>query len=541
MTRRPIPAFCGSLVLLTLTAAAQRPGRESDRSEALQTIAQKTAGMKKYEGFLDFYWEEGAEKIWVEVADWNQQFLYVTSTPSSVAGRNRGSWGRTRVLEFSREGAKVFLIESDYSYRAESDDPLERRAVAEAYTPSIIAGFSVGAAEADAAQEGRVLIDFTDFLMKDGTRAADRARSAFYWPRPKNFPKNTEIEVTVTTNAAPGADGGRGSSRPGGGRGGRGRSTDSTTVRAHHSFIELPDANYRVRNYDRRAGGMSVSFRDYATPLSEPLQKRYAARHRLVKKDPSAAVSEVTQPLVYHVDPGAPEPIRSALVEGASWWNEAFEAIGFENAFRVEVLPADVDPMDLRYNLILWTHRPNRGWSSGSSVRDPRTGEIIAGRVFLGSQRVRQDFMIGAGLMAPYESEQANTKAIEEMVLARVRQLSAHEVGHTLGFGHNFAASTMGRASVMDYPHPVIKIREDGSFDTSDAYDVGIGDWDKVMIAYAYSQFPAGVDESQALNDILDKAHERGLFFLGAVGSGSSSPHTTQWDNGRMRSSTSNT
>jgi hypothetical protein len=358
-----------------------------------------------------------------------------------------------------------------------------------------------------------VLVDATDFFMRDtrnnGTGNLDRDRSAFYWPRTRNFEKNTEIELTLTFSAGDGA-----------------------TIRLHHSLVELPDNNFQPRSYDPRSGASSVSFTDYASPFTEPIRAQYTVRHRLQKRDPNAAVSEPVEPIVYYVDPGAPEPIRSALVEGASWWNEAFEAIGFTDGFRVEVLPADADPMDLRYNMIFWIHRPNRGWSSGSSVRDPRTGEIISGRVFLGSQRMRQDFLIGSGLTALYENGEAETSEVEAMVLARVRQLAAHEVGHTLGFGHNFVASVAGRESVMDYPHPYVQIGADGSLDLSDAYDVGIGEWDKVGIAFAYSQFPDGTDETRALNAILDEAHARDLYYLGDVGASSASPNTHQWDNG---------
>ncbi|MBM3790698.1 MAG: peptidase, partial [Acidobacteria bacterium] len=288
----------------------------------------------------------------------------------------------------------------------------------------------------------------------------------------------------------------------------------------------------KPRRYDPRSGVQGIEFLDFASPFREPIRKQYSARFRLVKKDPSAPVSEAVEPIVYYVDHAVPEPIRSALVEGASWWDKAFEAIGFRNAMQVRVLPADADPMDLRYNMILWIHRPTRGWSSGSSVRDPRTGEIICGRVYLGSQRIRQDFMIGSGLKALYGGERANTAEVEEMALLRIRQLSAHEVGHTLGFNHNFAASTAGRASVMDYPHPYVRMREDGTLDFSDAYTRGIGEWDKVFVAFAYSHFPDGTDEDAALDRILSAAHSRGHFCLSDVGEGSASPYTHQWDHG---------
>ena len=478
-----------------------------EESDVLPTISKKTEKFKHLPGYFDLYWDAKKEQIWMEVKDWDKEFLYVTSSPANSSGR-RGSWGRTKVQKFSRQGKKVFLTEMKFRYRAESEDELERKAVEDAYYPTITNGFEIAAEE-----DERVLINATAFFMKSSTGSVDKSRSAIYWPRTRNFPKNTEIEVTLTTT------------------GGEDRS--GQTVRRHHSLVELPDLDYQPRRHDERMNMFSTRYMDYASPFTESIEKRLIHRHRLVKKNPDAAVSEPVEPIVYYIDPGAPEPIRSALAEGASWWNEAFEEIGFKDAFRIEELPAEADPMDLRYNMVLWIHRPTRGWSFGSSVTDPRTGEIICGRVFLGSQRIRQDFLIGSGLRAPYRGETADTDTIEKMALARIRQLGVHEVGHTLGFAHNFAASSFGRASVMDYPHPTVRARDDDSLDFSDTYDVGVGEWDKVSVAYAYSHFRDGVDEEQALNEILKAAHDRGMYTNQSISPGSADPNTHQWDNGK--------
>ncbi len=499
--RKEMP-FAILLLFIGSAQAAQQPA-----GAGLPSITEKTAGMQKFEGYFNLYWEEKAEKMWLEIERWKTEFLYVTSIPSSIEGRDRGAWNGGWVVQFERTGSKVFLTRSNYGFRALGDNPVEQRAVAEAYTSAVVFGFRVAAEEGD-----RVLVDATDFFVRDaqnlGLGGLDKNRSAFYWSRTRSFPKNTEVELTLTFNE----------------RGG-------TSIRLHHSMVELPDSRFQPRRYDPRAGVQGIDFLDYATPFSEPIRRSYSCRFRLFKKDPGSPVSDPVQPIVYYVDPTVPEPIQSALVEGASWWNQAFEAIGFRNAFQVKVLPAEADPMDLRYNMILWIHRPTRGWSSGASVRDPRTGEIICGRVYLGSQRIRQDFMIASGLK-PLYGDPADPREAEELALLRIRQLSAHEVGHTLGFNHNYAASVMGRASVMDYPHPYIGIREDGTLDFSDAYTRGIGEWDKVFIAFAYSHFPDGTDENAALNKILDDAHARGMYLLNDVGAGSASPYTHQWDHG---------
>ena len=355
----------------------------------------------------------------------------------------------------------------------------------------------------------------------------DPTRSAFYLANTKNFPKNTEVEVTLTFTT----DGDAGplvrSVTP---------NPQAITVREHVSFVELPPPGFKPRVNDPRSGFFGIQYMDFATPIQDPITKRYIARHRLQKKDPSAATSEAIEPIVYYVDRGAPEPVRSALIEGASWWNQAFEAAGYRNAFRVEVMPAEADPMDVRYNVIQWVHRSTRGWSYGNSLEDPRTGEIIQGRVSLGSLRDRQDLLIAEGLLAPYGKDKSQVgKILEQIVLARLRQLSAHEVGHTLGLQHNFAASISNRASVMDYPAPFVKLGADGLPDISEAYARGIGDWDKVAITYGYQDFPLGTNEKAALDKILSDAFKRGLMYLtdqDARPPGGSTSVAHLWDNG---------
>ncbi|NIR52144.1 DUF5117 domain-containing protein [candidate division KSB1 bacterium] len=493
--------------------------------------------MQKYPGFLDFYWDEQEGKIWLEVDKWDQEILYINSLPAGVGsndiGLDRGQLGRRRIVTFRRFGPKVLMIQPNYSFRAITDNEAERRSVEEAFAKSTLWGFTVAAEE-----DNRVLVDASDFFLRDvhnvvrvlkrrnqGNYQLEPSRSAFYPDATKNFPRNTEVDVTLTfVGESPGNYVRQVVPTP-----------EAITVRQHHSFVQLPDAGYQPRIFDPRAGFFGIRYKDYATPISESLVKRFIARHRLKKKTPEAEVSEPIEPIVYYVDPGAPEPIRSALMEGAQWWNQAFEAIGYKNALQVKILPEDADPLDVRYNVIQWVHRSTRGWSYGSSVIDPRTGEIIKGHVSLGSLRVRQDFLIAEGLLAPYEEGESVPSHMQEMALARLRQLSAHEVGHTLGLAHNFAASVSNRASVMDYPHPLVKITSHGSFDLSDAYDTGIGEWDKVTIAYGYQDFPENTNESQKLDEILSQSIAKGLIFISdqdARPAGGAHPLAHLWDNG---------
>jgi hypothetical protein len=460
---------------------------------------------------------------------------------SNDIGLDRGQLsGPTRIVRFERSGPKVLLVQENLRFRAVSNDADEKRAVHDSFAESVLWGFTAAAEE-----NGHVLVDATDFYLRDahgvtnalkrakqGAYRLDGSRSTIYMANTKNFPLNTEVEATLTfTGDEPGdwvLD----------------VTPDPTaiTVREHHSFVQPPLPGYKPRFYDPRSSFFGIAYMDYATPISEPIVKRFIARHRLDKKDPKAAVSEPVQPIVYYLDRGAPEPIRSALLEGARWWNQAFEAAGYKNAFRVELMPEGADLMDLRYNVIQWVHRATRGWSYGASVIDPRTGEIIKGHVTLGSLRVRQDFLIAEGLLAPYEKDKADASKAQEMALARLRQLAAHEVGHTLGLIHNYSASTVNRSSVMDYPPPYVKLPDkvgaggaDGTPDLSEAYAKGIGEWDKVSIAFGYQDFPAGTDEHAALNKILLDAYGRGLRYLtdqDARPAGSSSSIAHLWDSG---------
>jgi hypothetical protein len=523
--------------LVLLVCAASGAAGASPETAQTPTIAEKTAGVQKLAGYFNLYWDAKQGKLWLEIDKWGSEFLYQSGLPAGIGsndiGLDRGQLGATRIVRFERSGPKVLLIQENLDYRAVSNDADEKRAVRDSFAESALWGFKVEAEEKDHA-----LVDATDFFLRDahgvpvalhrvkqGTYHLDGARCAIYLPQTKNFPLNTEVEATLTFAGE----------EPGQWVRDVTPSPESITVREHHSFVQLPLSGYKPRAYDPRASFFGIGFMDYATLISEPILKRFIARHRLEKKDPKAAVSEAVQPIVYYLDRGAPEPVRSALLEGARWWNQAFEAAGYKNAFCVELMPEGADLMDLRYNVIQWVHRATRGWSYGAAVIDPRTGEIIKGHVTLGSLRVRQDFLIAEALLAPYEKGKPVSPKMQELALARLRQLAAHEVGHTLGLTHNYSASTVNRSSVMDYPPPYVKLGADGTPDVSAAYAAGIGEWDKVSIAFGYQDFAPGTNEEVALSKILMDAYARGLRYLtdqDARPAGSSSSVAHLWDSG---------
>ena len=517
------------LLLLPLFTLAQK----------IPSIEEKTNGLKKYEGYFTFYWDENAGKLWLEVDKLDTEFLYVVSLPAALGsndiGLDRGLLGDDRVVKFNKVGRKLLLVQPNYAYRALSNDVAEKRAVEQSFAQSTIWGFTV-----EAESNGKYLIDATDFLMRDAMKVSntirrnrqgnyqlDKSRSAMYLPRTKNFPFNSELEVSITYTNNDGEVGNF--IQP------VAPSTEAITLRIHHSFVQLPDNNYKPRIFDPRSSFIPISFYDYASPVSDPIEKYYIIRHRLQKKDPTAAMSEAVKPIVYYLDNGTPEPIRSALLDGAKWWNQAFEAAGYKDAFQVRVLPDSADPMDIRYNMINWVHRSTRGWSYGASVVDPRTGEIIKGQVSLGSLRVRQDYLIFSGLLSPYETGIPANDEMMKAALARLRQLSAHEVGHTIGLMHNYASSVNNRASVMDYPHPMIKLNADGTMDFSNVYDDKIGEWDKVAVTWGYQDFPATTNEPITLNTMMTDAIKKGLQFISdrdARAPGGLHPNAHLWDNG---------
>jgi hypothetical protein len=488
----------------------------------------------KHEGYVTFYYDESTDKIFLQIENLHQEFLYVNSLSEGIGsndiGLDRGQLGNTRIVKFMKAGNKLLLIQPNQDYRAITDNLEERKSVEQAFAKSVIHGFVI-----KETNQGKYLVDATSFFMRDahgvqgrlsarkqGSYSLDKSRSAISLERTKAFPKNVEFDVMLTFKGSPKSFNIR-SVTP---------TASLITVNQHHSFIELPDGSYKPRKFDPRSGSNAMSYLDYATPVNESITKRFIYRHRLEKKNPEASKSEAVEPIIYYLDRGTPEPVRSALLDGARWWNQAYEAIGYTNAFQVKMLPEGADLLDVRYNVIQWVHRSTRGWSYGSSVSDPRTGEIIKGHVSLGSLRIRQDFLIAQALQAPYANDDTSDEFALEMALARIRQLSAHEVGHTIGLAHNFAASTKGRSSVMDYPHPTLSLK-DKKVDFTNAYDTKIGDWDKVAIAYSYGEY-AG-DEDASLNKLLDDAFKNGARFItdqDARPQGSAHAYAHLWDNG---------
>ena len=538
-----LPVLLLAFAVLEHTPAFAQDEPAPDKQD---DFAEATAGLSLSEGFIDIYANTAKGKVLalLPAADVDShdpgvllRFIHAQRLSSGLGsnplGLDRG-WGNSgRILRFRQIGDRVIAEVENHRYRAVTDNALEREAVQESFASSFVWSTEIVARS----DEGRVLIDLAGLLTadtlglartlsRDGgkfARAADRslpdAESVLV------FPDNVEIDAWITfTGDEPGREI-------------RATAADANAVTLvqHHSFVRLPDDGYRVRRADPRTGTFTLGFYNYASDLAEPVIQAYAMRHRLQYNQPGRPESGIREPLVFHIDPGAPERIQQALMEGASWWRDAFAAAGFEDGFRVKLLPEDAHPLDIRYNVVQWVHRQTRGWSYGGGIVDPRTGEMIKGHVLLGSQRVRQDRMIFEGLAGVAAVGTGDENDPVELALDRIRQLAAHEVGHGLGFGHNFAASTNKRASVMDYPAPWISVDEGGSLDFSRAYDHGIGEWDKLTARWLYSEFKPGTDESARLDEIVAESAERGLRFVAdahARSVATGHPDGAVWDNG---------
>jgi hypothetical protein len=518
-------AFVLVLMTASVVAAQQTPARPG-------TIAHATSGSTRQDGFFPIYFDDRTGKLQLEVPRLGQDFLYLNSLSTGLGsndlGLDRGTIGDEAVVRFERHGPRLFLVRRNLGFRATSGTPELARSVEESFASSVLASFPILVEE-----NGHYLIDVTDFFLQDmfnvratiqraqqGTFRLDRNRSAIYPGRTKAFPKNTEVEALLTFESdAPGREITRHTP-----------DARSLTLRQHHSLVELPDDNYKPRAFDPRVGVNPVTFYDFSRPFNLQPEMRWIARWRLQKKNPQAAMSEPVKPIVYYLDPAVPEPYRTAFRDGARWWNKVFEAAGFINAFQVADLPTDADPMDARYAVVQWVHRSDPGFSIGPSFVDPRTGEIIKAAVKMDTYRSMTDYNIFAGLL-PALGERAPDGS--EFTMARRRQHVAHEIGHTLGLAHNFIAHAYGRASVMDYPGPLVTLRNDGTLDVSQAYRTGPGSYDSLAIRYAYTEFPNENAERAGLAAIVNEGIQRGIRFLADrdVGAGTI-PEVTQWLNG---------
>ena len=519
-----------ALGLLAVVAQSVVVNAQATTAPVASSIAARTAGMDRRDGFLPIYLDGRQGRILIEIPRDSTRALCLitqaTGLGSNPIGIDRGSSEATYVARFDRDGDRVLLVLENWSYRSTSGNPDHARTVSEAFPPSTVASMPLLADES-----GRLLVDATDVMMRDwndvagtlarsqqGTYTVARDRSRIYSPYTKAFPDNTEIDVALTYTT---------SGRPGGiveaivpdGR--------ALTLRQHLSFVKLPDDAFRPRALDPRVGYFGIQFNDYARPIQEPLQVGWAARHRLERVNPNDPSSPIKNPIRYYVDRGIPEPIRSATLQGVKWWEEAFDRAGLKGGFTVELLPEGVDPMDARYNVVQWENRNERGWSVGGTLDDPRTGEIIKGMARLDSHRARTDYNLYAGLMGANASS-----ADTAFVLARVRQVSAHEVGHTLGLAHNYIASTYERASVMDYPPPRVRLDASGRIDLSQAYGVGAGPYDVWAIHWGYGTFTPAT-ERDSLRAIIADGLKKGYLYLSDADARpeyGSDPRVNLWD-----------
>ena len=495
-------------------------------------IRKKAAGLALADGFVPFYLEPKRERLWLELPAGGARMLFCTSLTtgfgSNPVGLDRGASGTCWVARTQPAGEHHLLVFENWSFRStERSRPEHPRSVEESFAPSTVAALPVLAADPD-----RVLVDATEVVVRDWSGVVDtlagagegefelaKDRSRIFAPATRGFPRNTELEASLTF-AAKGRPGPIVTRLAPDGR--------SFTIRQRITLAALPDAGYRPREVDPRMSFFGIEFKDYAQPVSRPLIRRWIARFRLERTDPRDPRSPIRQPIVFYVDRGIPEPIRSATLEGARFWVEAFDRAGLKGGFRVDLMPEGADPLDIRYNVIQWENRNEIGWSIGGGLIDPRTGELLKGAARMDSHRGRTSWNIIAALAG------AATASDTHFVLGRVRQVTAHEVGHTLGMAHNYIASTYDRGSVMDYPAPRVRLNDQGEIDISDAYAVGPGTFDVLAVRWGYGIFPPE-QERDSLDAIVRDGLAKGLLFLSdedARPASASDPRVNLWDDG---------
>lgn len=515
------------------------------------------SGMERRDGYIPMLWDAGKGKLYFELTRLDQDILYFTSVAKGSGSGSVGfEWaggGEGGVIQFQRVGPKVMVVQKNLRFRAGSGGPGVEKGLDASFPESIIASLPIIRTDGST-----VIVDATPLVVRDAAGFAsttgrggrggggpqaneliggtvwrfDPDRSAIYLPHTKGFPKNSEVEVTVTYEATSGGA----------------RTTPETGVltgRLHYSFVE-PPTGYTPRQADPRIGVQAIRFVDYSLPPSSTNVVQWVRRHRLEKKDPNAAISEPVKPIVYYLDAAVPEPTRTAMKQGFLWWNKAFEAAGFKNALEIRDATPDMDPMDVRYNMIYWVDRDQRGYSSGGGLTDPRTGEILAARVRLESDRVRtmsnywqayeppitgggggneENGLFEEGFFDSGLPAYSTPETEQQLVLLRQALLTAHETGHTLGFDHNWTSSMNDRASVMEYPSPRIKV-VNGRIDLTDAYQKEIGAYDVMTVRYAYSVFPPG-QEKAGLENVIKEMRKQGLTFTP-----STDPRWNRYDDG---------
>lgn len=511
------------LVLVAFTPlAAQRPARDS-----LPSLTAAAAGYQRQDGFVPVLVDADRRQVRLELPDTGLTALMLVSQATGLGsnpiGIDRGASARSEVVRFVPEGRRVLVRFENTRYRS-SGDSLHARTVRESFASSTVASLAIVAAD-----PGRILVDAGEFLVQDWTGVIGTLRGSgqgsFSLARDRTvvergfteaYPRNTEIDLALTFT----------SNQPGGIVSRVAPDGSAITLRQHVTLLALPDDRYQPRRYDPRVGYFTTTLKDYFQPLQGRLDQTVIARHRLLRRDPADPSSPIVDPIVYYIDPGIPEPVRQATMEGAKFWEEAFARAGLPGGFRAEWRPDSVDPMDARYNVVQWENRNERGWSVGGSLSDPRTGEIIKGMARMDSHRARTDYNIFAALIGA-----APTARDTAMILARVRQVTAHEIGHTLGLAHNYIASTYGRGSVMDYPAPRATAAE-GRIDLSDAYATGPGDYDVWAIHWGYGIFPPA-NEEDSLRAIAADGVRQGWLYLSdgdARPDYAADPRTNLWD-----------
>ena len=532
------------------TGPQRPPGAASQDPQPYDRVITKDAKTKK--GVFSVH--QVKDKFFYEIpkSELGKEYLWVTQIARTTVGVGYGgqALGRRVVRWELGENNKIYLRNINYSVVADPKLPIAQ-AVNASNNDTILMSFNVAAYgpnnDTVVIDVGRLFTtDIFEFSARQRLNATTMDATRSFIERISPYPTNIEAEATQTyTRTAPpaGAGGGQG---PGGQGQQQGMNPGSASVVLHHSMVKLPENPMMPRLFDERVGYFSINNMDYGREEQRAQQRTYITRWRLEKKDPNAELSEPVKPIVYYIDSATPVKYRSYMIRGVEKWQKAFEAAGFKNAIIAKMAPnkqqdPDFSPEDARYSVIRWLPSTTEN-ASGPHINDPRTGEILESDIQFYHNVMnlaKSWYFVQAG---PLDQSAQKFPLPDDLMGRLLEYVTAHEVGHTLGFQHNMKASStypqekvrdaawvhkMGHTpTLMDYSRFNYVAQPEDNIATADLIP-GIGPYDDWATMWGYKPIPGAKtpDEERATLDGWARSQDETPWFrFSTDGSAGSDP-----------------